>query len=67
VDKARTSQTLSSDTKYDVYGCWIGWEMEKGRPPLERRHTAKREREYGWRDLERDVRLKEMRKRITIS
>jgi len=32
----------------------------------ERRHTAKRERKHGWRDLESGVRLKEIRKRIRI-
>jgi len=31
-----------------------------------RRHTAKRERKHGWRDLESGVRLKEIRKRIRI-
>ena len=31
-----------------------------------RRHTAKRERKHGWRDLESGVRFKEIRKRIRI-
>jgi len=31
-----------------------------------RRHTAKRERKHGWRDLESGARLKEIRKRIRI-
>jgi len=49
-----------SDTKYDVYECWIGWEMEKeGYDQREMAHSQERkkarvERFREWCEIEGD-------------